>query len=239
MALLEIVGLCAGYGDVAVLRGVNLSIAAGSITALIGANGAGKTTLLRAISGLVVRRQGSITYAGRQIADRRSDEIVNLGISQVPEGRRLFFPLTVLENLECGALPLHASGRSGEAAAVLSMVFDLFPRLAERKGQIAGTLSGGEQQMLAIARSLMSRPQVLLLDEPSVGLAPKIIETLFEILHKLKGTGLTILLAEQHVPLALDIADRAVIMHLGRVALSGTSAELRGSPEIRRIYLGG
>jgi branched-chain amino acid transport system ATP-binding protein len=237
--LLRVEGLSAAYGPVRVLHDVSFTLAEGESISVLGANGAGKSTLLRAISGLLVRRQGSIVFAGREIAARRPDEIVRLGVSQVPEGRRLFFPLTVLENLEAGALPLRNGGRAAEVKDALAMVFELFPRLAERRTQISGTLSGGEQQMLAIARALMSRPRMLLLDEPSVGLAPKIIESLFGVLHALKGHGLTILLAEQHVPLALDLADRAIVLGLGRVALSGPPAELRDSAEIRRIYLGG
>jgi branched-chain amino acid transport system ATP-binding protein len=237
--LLRVEGLSAAYGPVRVLHDVSFTLAEGESLSVLGANGAGKTTLLRAISGLMVRREGSVVFAGREIAASRPDEIVRLGVSQVPEGRRLFFPLTVLENLEAGALPLRANGRAGEVNDALAMVFELFPRLAERRTQISGTLSGGEQQMLAIARALMSRPRVLLLDEPSVGLAPKVIESLFAVLHTLKGGGLTILLAEQHVPLALDLADRAVILGLGRVALAGAPAERRESAEIRRIYLGG
>jgi len=231
--------MSAAYGLVRVLHDIHLQLAEGESLAVLGPNGAGKTTLLRAISGLLVRRAGSIIFAGEEIAEKRPDEIVRLGLSQVPEGRRLFFPLTVMENLESGALVLRTSGRGREVKDALAMVFDLFPRLAERRAQLAGTLSGGEQQMLTIARALMSRPRLLLLDEPSVGLAPKVIESLFNVLHALKGSGLTILLAEQHVPMALDLADRVVILGLGRVALSGTPAELRDSAEIRRVYLGG
>jgi branched-chain amino acid transport system ATP-binding protein len=237
--LLRVERLSAAYGPVRILHDVSFTLAEGESISVLGANGAGKTTLLRAISGLMVRREGSVSFAGREIAALRPDEIVRLGISQVPEGRRLFFPLTVQENLESGALPLRNGGRGAEVADAMAMVLELFPRLAERRDQISGTLSGGEQQMLAIGRALMSRPRLLLLDEPSVGLAPKVIESLFGVLHALKGTGLTILLAEQHVPLALELADRAIILGLGRVALSGLPAELRDSEEIRRIYLGG
>lgn len=237
--LLNIARLSASYGPVRVLHDVSFTLAEGESIAVLGANGAGKTTLLRAISGLLVRREGRIDFAGRDITADRPDEIVRLGISQVPEGRRLFFPLTVLENLEAGALPLRLTGRAGEVKDALAMVFDLFPPLAERRAQISGTLSGGEQQMLAIARALMSRPRMLLLDEPSVGLAPKVIEALFGVLHALKGTGLTILLAEQHVPMALDLADRVFILGLGRIVLTGLPAELRDSEDIRRVYLGG
>lgn len=238
-ALLEVTALSASYGQVRILHDITFALAEGESISVLGANGAGKSTLLRAISGLMVRRQGSIKLAGREIAGLRADEIVHLGISQVPEGRRLFFPLTVLENLEAGALKLRNTGRGAEVKDALTSVFDLFPRLAERRDQISGTLSGGEQQMLAIARALMSRPRILLLDEPSVGLAPKVIESLFSVLHTLKGSGLTIILAEQHVPMALDLADRAIILSLGHIALSGQPATLRDSEDIKRIYLGG
>ena len=237
--ILDVANLSASYGPVRILHDISFSLAEGESIAVLGANGAGKSTLLRAISGLMVRRDGQISFDGKDIASRRPDEIVHLGISQVPEGRRLFFPLTVTENLEAGALPLRKRGQGSEVAEAMTMVFDLFPRLAERRAQISGTLSGGEQQMLAIARALMARPRILLLDEPSVGLAPKVIEALFGVLHTLKGTGLTIIVAEQHVPMALDIADRVIILGLGRIALAGLPAELRDSEEIRRIYLGG
>ena len=237
--LLDVGALSASYGPVRVLHDVSLKMTEGESMAVLGANGAGKTTLLRALSGLMVRREGRIRFAGREISSLRPDEIVHLGIVQVPEGRRLFAPLTVDENIEAGALRLRRAGRGGEVKVVKDMVLEQFPRLAERRSQVAGTLSGGEQQMLAIARAMMSLPRILLLDEPSVGLAPKVIEALFGVLHKLKSRGLTIILAEQHVPLALDLADRAIILSLGRVALSGLPAELRGSEEIRRIYLGG
>jgi len=237
--ILDVANLSASYGPVRILHDISFTLAEGESIAVLGANGAGKSTLLRAISGLMVRREGQIRFNGQDIANRRPDEIVHLGISQVPEGRRLFFPLTVTENLEAGALALRRRGLGNEVGDAMTMVFDLFPRLAERRAQISGTLSGGEQQMLAIARALMARPRILLLDEPSVGLAPKVIEALFGVLHTLKGTGLTIIVAEQHVPMALDIADRVIILGLGRVALSGLPAELRDSEEIRRIYLGG
>ena len=237
--ILDVANLSASYGPVRILHDISFSMAEGESIAVLGANGAGKSTLLRAISGLMVRRDGQIRFDGQDITSRRPDEIVHLGISQVPEGRRLFFPLTVTENLEAGALPLRKRGQGSEVAEAMTMVFDLFPRLAERRAQISGTLSGGEQQMLAIARALMARPRILLLDEPSVGLAPKVIEALFGVLHTLKGTGLTIIVAEQHVPMALDIADRVIILGLGRIALAGLPAELRDSEEIRRIYLGG
>lgn len=237
-ALLDVSGLSASYGPVRVLHDISISMTEGESIAVLGANGAGKSTLLRAISGLMVRRLGRVTFAGREITHLRPDEIVHLGIVHVPEGRRLFAPLTVDENLEAGALRLRLAGRQKEIGDAMALVLDLFPRLAERRGQISGTLSGGEQQMLAIARALMSKPRLLLLDEPSVGLAPKVIDALFAVLHKLKASGLTIVLAEQHAPLALELADRAIILSLGRVALSGLPSELKDSDEIRHIYLG-
>ncbi len=237
--LLRVEALTASYGPLVILRDVSFALAASESLAILGANGAGKTTLIRAICGLLVRREGRIIYGGVDISGRRSDEIVRLGISQVPEGRHLFPPLSVIENLRTGGLPLALSGRAREVEGQLDLVFDLFPRLKERREQVAGTLSGGEQQMLAIGRALMSKPRVLLLDEPSVGLAPKVIESLFAVLHKLKASGLTLLLAEQNVALALELSDRAVVLRLGRVALAGTAAELKGTSEIQRIYLGG
>jgi branched-chain amino acid transport system ATP-binding protein len=237
--LLRVDALTASYGPVVILRDVSFDLVASESLAILGANGAGKTTLIRAICGLLVRRQGRIVYDGIDISGRRSDEIVRFGVSQVPEGRHLFPPLSVIENLRAGGLPLALSGRGGEVEGQLDLVFDLFPRLKERREQTAGTLSGGEQQMLAIGRALMSKPRVLLLDEPSVGLAPKVIESLFAVLHKLKASGLTLLLAEQNVALALELSDRALLMRLGRVALAGTAAELKGTSEIQRIYLGG
>jgi len=237
--LLRVEGLSASYGHVQILREVSFDLNGGESLAILGANGAGKTTLIRAICGLLVRREGRVVYAGEEIGARRSDEIVRRGISEVPEGRHLFPTLTVVENLQSGGLPLAIAGRLQEITQNLEVVFDLFPRLKERRGQAAGTLSGGEQQMLAIGRALMSSPSVLLLDEPSVGLAPKVIEQLFAVLHRLKSAGLTLLLAEQNVPLALDLSDRALVLRLGKIALSGTAAELRNTAEIQRIYLGG
>lgn len=236
--LLDVSGLSASYGPVRVLHDISIAMTEGESIAVLGANGAGKSTLLRAISGLMVRRLGRIAFTGKEITHLRPDEIVHLGIVHVPEGRRLFAPLTVDENLESGALRLRQAGRHDEIGEAMAMVMELFPRLAERRGQISGTLSGGEQQMLAIARALMSKPRLLLLDEPSVGLAPKVIDALFAVLHKLKASGLTIVLAEQHAPLALELADRAIVLSLGRVALSGLPSELRESEEIRHIYLG-
>ncbi len=227
------------YGTVRVLDDINFSIGAGTSLAVLGANGAGKTTLLRGISGLMVRRLGSIEFEGREISNLEPDDIVRRGISHVPEGKHLFKPLTVSENIEIGALPLHQAGKDAEAIACRDMVYELFPVLKVRTAQVASTLSGGEQQMLAIARALMSRPKVLLLDEPSVGLAPKVNEALFAALKRLKSLGITIIVAEQVVRLACDLAEEAVVMHLGRIAMTGKSADVRDNPELKRLYLGG
>jgi branched-chain amino acid transport system ATP-binding protein len=227
------------YGVVRVLSDISLSINAGTSLAVLGANGAGKTTLLRGISGIMVRRRGSIQFEGREISGLGAHDIVRHGISHVPEGKHLFKPLTVRENIEIGSLPLHQSGRSAEADGCRDLVYELFPILKARGGQIASTLSGGEQQMLAIARALMSRPKMLLLDEPSVGLAPKINDALFAALKSLKALGIVVVVAEQVVRLACDLADEAVVMHLGRVAMTGPSTDVRDSPELKRLYLGG
>ena len=227
------------YGAVRIISEVNLSLGAGRSLAVLGANGSGKTTLLRGISGVMVRRQGSIRFGASEISGLPPHQIVRLGISHVPEGKHLFKPLTVRENIEIGALPLHQSGRAAETKTCRDMVYDLFPILKARGGQAASTLSGGEQQMLAIARALMSRPKLLLLDEPSVGLAPKINEMLFAALKSLKALGVAIVLAEQVVRLACELADDAVVMHLGRVAMQGPAAAIRDDPELKRLYLGG
>ena len=235
----ELTNVSLSYGAVRVLSDVSLSVGAGASLAVLGANGAGKTTLLRGISGVMVRRQGSIRFEGREISGLGAHDIVRHGISHVPEGKHLFKPLTVRENIEIGSLPLHQSGRSAEAGACRDMVYELFPILKARRSQVASTLSGGEQQMLAIARALMSRPKMLLLDEPSVGLAPMINEVLFAALGRLKGLGIVVIVTEQVVRLACDLADEAIVMHLGRIAMKGTSAEVRDSPELKRFYLGG
>jgi branched-chain amino acid transport system ATP-binding protein len=237
--LAELTDVSLSYGTVRILSGVDMSIGAGTSVAVLGANGAGKTTLLRGISGIMVRRQGSIRFEGQEISGLGAHEIVGRGISHVPEGKHLFGPLTVQENIEMGGLPLHQSGRSAEAGDCRDMVYDLFPVLKARRGQAAGTLSGGEQQMLAIARALMSRPKMLLLDEPSVGLAPKINELLFAALKRLKALGIVIVVAEQVIALACDLAGEAVVMHLGKIALRGPAAEIRDNPELKRLYLGG
>jgi branched-chain amino acid transport system ATP-binding protein len=237
-SLLALSGVCAAYRRVDVLRDIDLSLGRGASVAILGANGAGKTTLLRAISGIMVRRSGSIMFESAELARLGPHEIVARGISHVPEGKHLFLPLTVAENIEIGALPLHLTGRSSEAAEAKQLVHDLFPVLRERASQTAGTLSGGEQQMLAIARALMSRPKLLLLDEPSVGLAPRVNEALFAALAKLKQLGVAILVAEQVVRLACELADRAIVLHLGKLAMAGPAQEVRRNPELKRLYLG-
>jgi branched-chain amino acid transport system ATP-binding protein len=239
LRFVELTNVSLSYGAVRVLNDINLSIDAGTSLAVLGANGAGKTTLLRGISGVMVRRHGSIQFEGREISGLGAHDIVRQGISHVPEGKHLFKPLTVRENIEVGSLPLHQSGRSAEADGCRDLVYELFPILKARAGQIASTLSGGEQQMLAIARALMSRPKMLLLDEPSVGLAPKINDILFAALKSLKALGIVVVVAEQVVRIACDLADKAVVMHLGRVAMAGPSADVRDSPELKRLYLGG
>jgi len=238
LPLLSLRGVSAYYGRVRSLDGVDLTLQRGESLAVLGANGAGKTTLLRAISGLMARRAGEIRFDGQEIGRAPSHHIVRLGIGQVAEGRHLFPTLSVEENLEMGALVPCTTGRAGEVGAARELAYSLFPRLAERRAQLATTLSGGEQQMLAIARALMARPKLLLLDEPTVGLAPKVIEQLFQALHRLKEIGLTVMLAEQNVPLALGLAERALVLRLGRVVLSGRTEALQGSDEIRKIYLG-
>jgi branched-chain amino acid transport system ATP-binding protein len=238
-ALLRLANVSAAYRRVPALHAIDLSIAAGRSLAVLGANGAGKTTLLRAISGLIVSRQGAIVFEGTDLVRLGAHEIVARGISHVPEGKHLFKPLTVAENIEIGALPLHRTGRRGDAQAARDMVFNLFPVLRQRASQVAGTLSGGEQQMLAIARALMSRPKLLLLDEPSVGLAPRVNETLFAALAFLKTQGITIIVSEQVVRLACDLADEAVVLHLGRIALRGAAEQVRNDPDLKSLYLGG
>jgi branched-chain amino acid transport system ATP-binding protein len=234
--MLELDGVRAGYGRVQVLWEVSLRVGEGEIVALIGPNGAGKTTTLRAISGLLPVIGGQIRFAGRRIAGTRPHRIVGLGLSQVPEGRRLFAGLTVRENLELGG---YLARRSGGAPARLAEVFQLFPRLAERQQQHAGSLSGGEQQMLAIGRGLMSGPRCLLLDEPSLGLAPLIVKEIGRIVAAIRERGTTVLLVEQNAILALRLADRGYVMENGRVVLEDTGARLRENPAVRTSYLGG
>ncbi len=235
MALLDVAGLCAGYGDVPVLRGIDLSIPAGSITALIGANGAGKTTLLRTISGIIPTEAGTIRYDGRDIVGMPAQEIVRAGLVQVPEGRRLFSEMTVFENLLVGSSSPAARRKRDEN---LTMVLELFPRVRERRAQRAGTLSGGEQQMVAIARALMASPRLLLLDETSLGLAPIVVDEIFVAVRRLAAQGLTILVVEQNTALALEVADHGYVLEQGHFAIEGPAASLMADPRVRQAYLG-
>jgi branched-chain amino acid transport system ATP-binding protein len=234
MTILTIEGLRAGYGQVEVLHDVRLDIAPGQIVALIGANGAGKTTLLKTISGLIRPAAGAIAFEGEDIARRPAHKIVALGISHVPEGRAILKRMSVIENLQMGAYVRSDSDIDHDIAAVM----DRFPTLAERRYQPAGTLSGGEQQMLAIARALVARPRLLLMDEPSLGLAPKLVTAIFYTLRQLRGEGKTILLVEQNARQALQVADYAYVMERGRIVLAGTGARLLEEPEVQRTYLG-
>ncbi len=224
------------YGAIHAIKGVSLEVNEGEIVTLIGANGAGKSTILRTISGLLKPKTGSIQFEGQDIAGMPAHEIVKTGISQVPEGRRIFAEMSVLENLELGAFT--RKDKDG-IKADMELVFNRFPRLKERIGQLAGTLSGGEQQMLAMGRALMSRPRLLLLDEPSMGLAPLLIKEIFAIIQDINKTGTTVLLVEQNANMALSIAHRAYVLETGRITLSGDAKELAASDEVRKAYLGG
>lgn len=236
--MLIVRNLRAGYGRIEALHGVSLSVRQGEIVALVGANGAGKSTLLRAVAGLIVPWQGEILFHDRPLTGVKPPEIVAAGIGLVPEGRWLFPPMSVLENLRLGA---YLRLRRGDKAAVrddLERVFGLFPILAERRKQPAGSLSGGEQQMLAIARALMSRPRMLLLDEPSTGLAPLLVEKIFETLVQLNAEGITFLLVEQNARAALAVASRGYVLETGRMVLQGRAQELLEDQEVKRAYLG-
>lgn len=224
------------YGNIQALKGVTLEINQGEIVTLIGANGAGKSTLLKTISGLLKPKNGQVLYEGKSIGSKQAQAIVKQGISHVPEGRRVFANMTVQENLELGAFL-----RKDKAGIKEDMerVYVLFPRLLERLKQQAGTLSGGEQQMLAMGRALMARPKLLLLDEPSMGLAPLLVKTIFRIIEEINATGTTILLVEQNANLALSIADRAYVVETGRIVLAGTAEELTSSEKVKMAYLGG
>ena len=224
------------YGAIHAIKGVSLEVNEGEIVTLIGANGAGKSTILRTISGLLKPKTGSIQFEGQEIAGMPAHEIVKTGISQVPEGRRVFAEMSVLENLELGAFT--RKDKDG-IKADMELVFERFPRLKERIDQLAGTLSGGEQQMLAMGRALMSRPRLLLLDEPSMGLAPLLIKEIFAIIQDINKTGTTVLLVEQNANMALSIAHRAYVLETGRITLSGDAKELAASDEVRKAYLGG
>jgi branched-chain amino acid transport system ATP-binding protein len=235
--MLEVKNLQVSYGAINALHGISLSVKAGSIVTLIGANGAGKTTTLKVVSGLLKPRSGEILYAGKNIAGLPPHQIVKLGLSHVPEGRMIFANLTVRENLLLGA---YLQKDKQIIRQELEHVFALFPRLREREQQIAGTLSGGEQQMLAIGRALMSRPKLLLLDEPSLGLAPLLVKTIFEKIVEInRQQGLTILLVEQNANLALGISHLGYVLETGKIVLSGDSVTLRQNPQVQSAYLGG
>ena len=233
--MLELADVHTYYGNIRALRGVSLSVASGEIVTLIGSNGAGKTTTLRTILGTVRPRRGRVTFGGHRLDALATDRIVRLGIAQSPEGRRIFPRMTVLENLELGAF---ARRDRAAIAPDLERVFALFPRLAERTAQPGGTLSGGEQQMLAIGRALMARPTLLLLDEPSMGLAPILVETIFRIVQDINRQGTTILLVEQNARMALGVAHRGYVMQTGRIVLQAAAAELLRSDLVRKTYLG-
>ncbi|MEB3309176.1 MAG: ABC transporter ATP-binding protein [Snowella sp.] len=233
--MLEVSELCVNYDGIRALDQVNLWIEQGEVVTLIGANGAGKTTTLKAISRLINPRSGQISYNGRPITRRSAYELVKLGLAHCPEGRRVLAKQTVLDNLELGA---YVRSDMKAIRQDIDAQLQLFPRLAERRNQLAGTLSGGEQQMLAIARALMSRPQLLLLDEPSLGLAPAIVREIFTIIRNLRETGVTILLVEQNANLALEISDRGYVLESGRITLSGKAADLLHDEAIKKAYLG-
>jgi branched-chain amino acid transport system ATP-binding protein len=232
--MLRVEALRVAYGHIEAVKGIDLEIRAGEIVALIGANGAGKSTTLMTISGAIPAAGGAVRFQGEPVHGRTASEIVRRGIAHVPEGRRIFRRFTVMENLRVGAM----SRRPGEIAESLDRVFGYFPLLRDRRGQLGGTLSGGEQQMLAIGRALMSRPTLLLLDEPSLGLAPLMVERIFEIIRAIHGTGTTMLLVEQNAHTALALSDRAYVMETGRIVLHGPSAALRRDPKVRAAYLG-
>jgi branched-chain amino acid transport system ATP-binding protein len=234
LPLLRVQGLCSGYGRLAVLHGVELAVMPGEVVALLGSNGAGKSTFASTLSGIVAASSGSVVFNGHDISRARSTAIVDAGLIQVPEGRRIFPNLDVAENLALGA---YRRGRERRRENLAS-VYEMFPRLQQRAAQRAGTLSGGEQQMLAIGRAMMAEPVLLILDEPSLGLSPLLVEQMFGLIEKLNRAGVAILLVEQNVAASLQIAQRAYVMENGRILFSGTSAHLLESDELRRAYLG-
>lgn len=235
MALLEVRDLKVGYGGIAAVRGIDFEVAQGELVALIGANGAGKTTTLKALAGMIAPSGGSVHFEGNSITRTPSYKLIRQGVALVPEGRGVFTRLTVEENLAMGAYI--RDDRAG-VRTDLERMFGLFPRLKERRAQVAGTLSGGEQQMLAIGRALMSRPRLLLLDEPSMGLAPLMVQKIFEVIRGVSQEGVTILLVEQNARLALEVASRGYVMESGEITLADGSAALLASPQVRQAYLG-
>lgn len=235
MALLEVNDVHAYYGNIHALKGISLTVEKGEIVSLIGGNGAGKTTTLRTISGLLKPRTGSVTLDNIDLTQYPAHELVSKGIAMVPEGRGVFARLSVAENLMMGAF--HRSDKNG-IAKDMEQMYDIFPRLRERQTQVAGTLSGGEQQMLATARAMMSRPSLLLMDEPSMGLAPVLVETIFDTIEKINKEGTTILLVEQNAHMALQVAHRGYVLQTGEIVLSNTAKELQKDPTVQKAYLG-
>lgn len=235
MKLLTIKNLHSGYGDVKVIKGISLEINSGEIVSIVGANGAGKTTLLNTISGVITANSGEISFDGQRIEQLPPHEITDLGIIHVPEGRKIFPMFTVYENLLIGStMPRTIKERKNN----LERIYELLPRLAERKTQIGSTLSGGEQQMLAIGRALMGMPRILMLDEPSLGLSPKLVSTVFEIIQRINGQGITVVLVEQNVKQALKLSQRAYVLENGMIALEGSSDEIINNPQVKKAYLG-
>ena len=238
--MLKIENLFAGYGKVQVLHGISIEVPRGQVVALIGSNGAGKTTTMRAVSGMIMATGGTITLNGKRIDGLESYDVAKLGLAHSPEGRRVFATMTVTDNLTLGAFPrLTGSRPRGDVAADLERALELFPRLKERRNQLAGTLSGGEQQMLAMARAMMLNPDVVLLDEPSMGLAPILVEEVFRIIARLKSEGVTMLLVEQFAAAALAVADYGYVLENGGISVHGPAARLRDDPAVRAAYLGG
>ncbi|MEX1377280.1 MAG: ABC transporter ATP-binding protein [Eubacteriales bacterium] len=233
--MLKVKNLNVYYGNIHAIKGIDFQVEEGEIVTLIGANGAGKTTILHTLSGILTPSEGTIIYKGKDITKTAAHKIVPMGMAQVPEGRRVFAEMTVQENLEMGAY-IHKGGKNMQPD--FDMVYTRFPRLKERRKQTAGTLSGGEQQMLAMGRALMSRPTLLLLDEPSMGLAPLLVDEIFDIIKKISEAGTTVLLVEQNANRALHLADRGYVLETGKIVLSGSSKDLLNSPEVREAYLG-
>lgn len=235
MALLEIKDLEVNYGVIKAIKGVSFDVNEGEIIALIGANGAGKTTILHTITGLIQAKKGSIVFDGKELTKTSPHKIVSMGMAHVPEGRRIFQQLSVLENLKLGA---YTRKDKSEIASTLKMVYERFPRLEERKNQVAGTLSGGEQQMLAMGRALMSKPRIILMDEPSMGLSPLLVSEIFDIIKVINESGTTVLLVEQNAKKALSIADRAYVLETGKITLSGDAKDLINDESVKKAYLG-
>lgn len=235
MALLEIKDLEVNYGVIKAIKGVSFDVNEGEIIALIGANGAGKTTILHTITGLIQAKKGSIVFDGKELTKTPPHKIVSMGMAHVPEGRRIFQQLSVLENLKLGA---YTRKDKSEIASTLKMVYERFPRLEERKNQVAGTLSGGEQQMLAMGRALMSKPRIILMDEPSMGLSPLLVSEIFDIIKVINESGTTVLLVEQNAKKALSIADRAYVLETGNITLSGDAKDLINDDSVKKAYLG-